>query len=73
MAHFGLHHDFLVEQLNVSSMFMWSVHVCKASNVSKFALAIFYVLAGSRSRFLRRFRSDLTRSLLYFKSELGPT
>ena len=29
--------------------------------------------AGARSRFLRRLRSDLTRSLLILKSEVGPT
>ena len=28
---------------------------------------------GTRGRFLRRLRSDLTRSLIYLKKELGPT
>ena len=33
----------------------------------------FFLQAKSRGRFLRRFRSDLARSLRYLKNELGPT
>ena len=45
----------------------------KITSFSDFETASCHFCMRTRSRFLRRLRSDLTRSLLILKNELGPT